>query len=116
MFWLFDHRCDSLRYTNFPIGTTKEQEVVAAASCCLEGIRLRVTDVAGKVGEQHAIWDGTGSGGLSTTAIYAIIGACAAVVLIIVVVVAVVLCKKYKYDAVSENPWRVAWFGSSFFR
>eukprot|EP00093_Oithona_nana_P006503 06503.XXX_222917_221780_1 [CDS] Oithona nana genome sequencing. len=91
------------RYTNFPIGTTKEQEVVAAASCCLEGLRLRVTDVSGEVAEAHAIWDETGSG-LSTTAIYAIIGACAAVVLIIVVVVAVVLCKKYRYDAVSQNP------------
>jgi len=91
------------RYTNFPIGTTKEQEVVAAASCCLEGLRLRVTDVSGEVAEAHAIWDETGSG-LSATAIYAIIGACAAVVLIIVVVVAVVLCKKYRYDAVSQNP------------
>ena len=93
----------SHRYTNFPIGTTKEQEVVAAAMCCVEGLRLRVTDVSGNVAEAHAIWDETGSG-LSATAIYAIIGACAAVVLIIVVVVAVVLCKKYRYDAVSQNP------------
>ena len=101
---MFNHINCSLRCNNFPIGTTKEQEVIAAASCCLEGLRMRVQDVQGKVSEAHAIWDGTGSGGLSKVAIYAIIGACAAVVLIIIIVVAVVLCKKYRYDAVSQNP------------
>ena len=65
---------------------------------------MRVQDVAGVVSEAHATWDGTGSGGLSMTTIYWIVGACAAVVLIIIIVVAVVLCKKYKYDAVSQNP------------
>ena len=60
----------SQRYTNFPIGATKEQEVVAEASCCIEKLRLRVTDVSGEVAEAHAVWDETGSG-LDATAIYA---------------------------------------------
>ena len=62
----------SHRYTNFPIGTTKEQEVIAAASCCLEGLRLRVTDVSGEVAEAHAVWNETNSK-LSSTTIAAIL-------------------------------------------
>lgn len=91
------------RYINFPIGTTTEREVYAAASCCIEGMRLTVTDVAGKTAERYAVFDGTGSGGLSRTAIYAIIGACVGVVLIIIIVVVVVVCKN-KYSEVSQNP------------
>jgi hypothetical protein len=35
------------RYLNFPIGSTQEHEVVAIASCCTQGMKLRATDVAG---------------------------------------------------------------------
>jgi len=91
------------RHINFPIGTTTEREVYAAASCCIEGMRLEVTDVAGETAERYAVFDGTGSGGLSNTAIYAIIGACVGVVLIIVIVIVVVVCKK-QYSEVSQNP------------
>jgi len=91
------------RHINFPIGTTTEREVYAAASCCIEGMRLEVTDVAGETAERYAVFDGTGSGGLSNTAIYAIIGACVGVVLIIIIVIVVVVCKN-KYSEVSQNP------------
>jgi len=91
------------RHINFPIGTTTEREVYAAASCCIEGMRLTVTDVAGETAERYAVFDGTGSGGLSNTTIYAIIGACVGVVLIIIIVVVVVVCKN-KYSEVSQNP------------
>merc|ERR1712156_1362220 len=91
------------RHINFPIGTTTEREVYAAASCCIEGMRLEVTDVAGETAERYAVFDGTGSGGLSNTAIYAIIGACVVVVLIIIIVIVVVVCKN-KYSEVSQNP------------
>ena len=52
------------RHINFPIGTTTEREVYAAASCCIEGMRLEVTDVAGETAERYAVFDGTGSGNL----------------------------------------------------
>ena len=42
-------------------------------------------------------------GGLSKTAIYAIVGASVGVVLIIIIVVVVVVCKN-KYSEVSQNP------------
>merc|ERR1712156_511348 len=42
------------RHINFPIGTTTEREVYAAASCCIEGMRLEVTDVAGETAERYA--------------------------------------------------------------
>jgi len=91
------------RYINFPIGTTMEHEVYAAASCCIESMRLTVKDVAGETAERYAVSDGTGSGGLSKTAIYAIVGASVGVVLIIIIVVVVVVCKN-KYSEVSQNP------------
>jgi hypothetical protein len=90
------------RHVNFPIGNTVEHEVVAAASCCIEGMRLLVTDVAGETAEAYAMWDGTGSG-LSMTTIYAIIGGCAAGVLLIVIIVVAVVCRN-KYSSVSQNP------------
>ena len=52
------------RHINFPIGTTTEREVYAAASCCIEGMRLEVTDVAGETAERYAVFDGTGSGNM----------------------------------------------------
>jgi len=91
------------RYINFPIGSTMEHEVYAAASCCIESMRLTVKDVAGETAERYAVSDGTGSGGLSKTAIYAIVGASVGVVLIIIIVVVVVVCKN-KYSEVSQNP------------
>jgi len=91
------------RYINFPIGSTMEHEVYAAASCCIESMRLTVKDVAGETAERYAVSDGTGSGGLSKTAIYAIVGASVGVILIIIIVVVVVVCKN-KYSEVSQNP------------
>merc|ERR1712172_87506 len=91
------------RYINFPIGSTMEHEVYAAASCCIESMRLTVKVVAGETAERYAVSDGTGSGGLSKTAIYAIVGASVGVVLIIIIVVVVVVCKN-KYSEVSQNP------------
>ena len=92
----------SHRYTNFPIGTTKEQEVVAAAMCCVEGLRLRVTDVSGNVAEAHAIWDGTNPK-LSTTAIAAIL-----IAVILTMAGTIVLTyfarKNGKYCFVSQSP------------
>ena len=35
------------RYPNFAMGSTHEHEIVAVASCCTQGMRLRATDVAG---------------------------------------------------------------------
>ena len=43
-------------------------------------------------------------GGLSKTAIYAIVGASVGVILIIIIVVVVVVCKN-KYSEVSQNPY-----------
>ena len=39
-----------------------EHEVYAAASCCIESMRLTVKDVAGETAERYAVSDGTGSG------------------------------------------------------
>merc|ERR1712223_1601322 len=90
------------KYMNFHIGTTAEKEVFAAASCCVDSMKLKVQDVGGKTSYAHAFWDGTNSG-LSKTALYAIIGASAGVVLIILIVVIVCVCKN-KYSEVSQNP------------
>ena len=49
------------RYKNFHIGTNQEEEVVAAASCCLEKMRVRVFDVAGNLREETAYNGGTGA-------------------------------------------------------
>ena len=49
------------RYPNFPIGTTLEQELIASASCCIEKMVIRVTDVAGNVGEVRGTQGGTGA-------------------------------------------------------
>ena len=76
---------------------------MAAASCCTKGMQLRATDVAGTERIHEAVWDGTGGSGLSSTTLYAIIGAVAAVVLIIIIIVVIVVCRN-KYSAVSQNP------------
>jgi len=90
------------RYLNFPLGSVQEHEIIAVASCCTQGMRLRATDVAGVEEALEAEWKGTGEGGLSKTALWGIIGGVAAFVVIIVVIVVVVVCRK-KYSAVSTN-------------
>ncbi len=42
------------RYEKFPLGTTETVEVLAEASCCLEGITLRVTDLNNNEGLEDA--------------------------------------------------------------
>lgn len=91
------------RYVNFPIGTNVEQEVIGAASCCTSGMKLQVTNVAGRTAELTAEWDGTGGSGLSRTVIYAIIGGVLGVLVIVGIIVGVV-CYRNKYSAVSQNP------------
>lgn len=90
-----------LRYENFAIGTDKEFEVVAAASCCLEGITMRVTDVAGNVAEVEA-WNGKTGTPMSKSLLYGLIGGGIALVIVIIVVVVACCCKK-RYTAVSTD-------------
>jgi len=42
------------RYINFPIGSVQEHEIIAVASCCTQGMKLRATDVAGVEAIQEA--------------------------------------------------------------
>ena len=44
------------RHLNFPIGSNQEHEIIAVASCCTQGMKLRVTDVAGEEAELDAEW------------------------------------------------------------
>ena len=89
------------RHINFPIGTRVEQEVIAAASCCTERMKLTVKDVAGEKRELVAVWNETQSG-LSKVAFWSIIGAAIAVVLIIAIIITVICCKK-RYARVSTG-------------
>ena len=38
---------DIFRYPLFAIGSTQEHEIYAVTSCCNQGMKIRVTDVAG---------------------------------------------------------------------
>ena len=91
------------RYENFPIGTDGEYEIVAGASCCLEGIELRLTDVAGNQAEMYAQYDGYGTP-MSKGLKWGLIGGGIALAVIIIVVIVVCCCKKSGgYGGVSTN-------------
>ena len=51
-----------------------EHEVYAAASCCIESMRLTVKDVAGETAERYAVSNGTGSG--NSLIFYAVVKKC----------------------------------------
>ena len=89
------------RYENFPIGSTKEYDIVAAASCCIEGMRLLLTDVKGNQAERKAVNDGTGTP-MSKGLKWGLIGGGVALVIIIAIVVGVCCCKK-RYSPVSSD-------------
>jgi len=88
------------RYENFPLGTEREYKVEAGATCCYEGIQLRVTDVAGNTREVTAENGGTGTP-MSKGLKWGLIGAAIAVVLILVIVL--IFCCRKKYSSVATS-------------
>ena len=96
------------RHQNFPIGTTKKQEVVAAGSCCLEGLILRVQNVAGKAYETNAVWNGVSSASSgndgNSTSTYVIVVVCLIILLGIIVAVTMYCKKNNRYQAILQNP------------
>ena len=88
------------RYVNFPLGTDLEQEVAVAASCCLEGITVRVKDVHGNVAEVEAQNGGKGTP-MSDGLKWGLIGG--AIALVVILLVVGWLCYKKKYSPVAQN-------------
>lgn len=92
------------RYENFPMGSNKEQEVSVKASCCLQGVMLRATDIAGNQAEMVA--DNNGGDrvdGLSDPAKYAII-AVSCIVGVALIGAGIYFCVyKKKYGAVPTS-------------
>ncbi len=85
------------RYENFPVGTEKEFEVIAAGSCCLEGMVLELEDVSGNQEKIEADRDGTGTPMSKGLMWGLIIGA---IILVILIGVAIYFCYRKKYQAV----------------
>ncbi len=71
------------RYENFPVGTDKEYEVILGMSCCLEGVEVRVEDVAGNRAKVEAENGGTGTP-MSKGLKWGLIGAAIAILLILI--------------------------------
>jgi hypothetical protein len=65
--------------------------VVAAASCCVEKMLIRVTDVAGNMAEEEATNGGTGAK-LTTAEIWGVVGGVLAFVLLVALVFIIVCC------------------------
>ncbi len=84
------------RYENFAIGTDKEYEVSLAMSCCLEGVEVKIEDVAGNQAKVEAENGGTGTP-MSKGLKWGLIGAAIAVVLILIGVG--IFCCKKKYSS-----------------
>lgn len=61
-------------------------------------------DVAGERAEAYAVWDGTGSSGLTSTIIWVIIGSCIGVVVLIALIVGITCWKcKESYTCVNNG-------------
>ncbi|TRY61670.1 hypothetical protein TCAL_16284 [Tigriopus californicus] len=89
------------RYENFNLGTDKEHDIVAAASCCLEGMILRLTDISGNQVEHEAYNSGVGKE-MSPGLFWGLI--VGGIVVVIVIIVGVVMCcKKSGYNRASTG-------------
>ncbi len=89
------------RYDNFPIGSVNEHSVTVSASCCLEGVMLRATDVAGN--QEEFVAENGGSSGMSDGAKIAIIVICCVVGLGIIGAVLWFCVFKKRYSSVPTS-------------
>lgn len=88
------------RYENWAVGTNKEYMVAAAASCCVEKMTIRITDVAGNTAELRAK-NGEKGSPMKPGLMWGLIGGGIALVLIILIVVFV--CYRKNYSPVSTG-------------
>lgn len=70
------------RYENFDLGTDDEQMVTVAASCCTEGMLVRISDIAGNVAEVEAKSSGSGTP-MSKALMWGLIGGGIALVILV---------------------------------